>query len=96
MASTAFCQVTSVPSTFVTFGVGAYLIVADALFPYYSSQLAGGHGGGVISTKPPIYTLTVLLPVTGYVARGIAGKDAASSVESHRTADIDIIYGGYF
>ena len=33
---------------------------------------------------------------TGYVARGIAGKNAVSSVESHQTAARDILYGVYF
>ena len=33
---------------------------------------------------------------TGYVARGIAGKDAASSVESHQTAAREILRGVYF
>ena len=34
---------------------------------------------------------------TGYVARGIAGKEAAaSSVHSHQTAARDILFGGYF
>ena len=32
---------------------------------------------------------------TGYVARGIAGKDA-SCVHSHQTAASDILFGGYF
>ena len=33
---------------------------------------------------------------TGYVARGIAGKDAASSVLSHYTAAKVILLGSYF
>ncbi len=33
---------------------------------------------------------------TGYVARGIAGKEAYSVVESYQTAARDIIYGVYF
>ena len=33
---------------------------------------------------------------TGYVARGIAGTNVFSSVESHQTAAIDFIYGVYF
>ena len=33
---------------------------------------------------------------TGYVARGIAGKEAASCVHSHQTAASDILFGGYF
>ena len=35
-------------------------------------------------------------PRTGYVARGIAGKEAASCVHSHQTAASDILYGVYF
>ena len=33
---------------------------------------------------------------TGYVARGIAGKEAASCVHSHQTAASDILFGGHF
>ena len=33
---------------------------------------------------------------TGYVARGIAGKEAASCVHSHQTAASDILCGVYF
>ena len=33
---------------------------------------------------------------TGYVARGIAGKEAASCVHSHQTAASDILFGVYF
>ena len=33
---------------------------------------------------------------TGYVARGIAGKEAASCVHSHQTAASDILFGVHF
>lgn len=33
---------------------------------------------------------------TGYVARGIAGKEADSCVHSHQTAASDILFGVYF
>ena len=61
------------------FGVGAYLIVADALF-LIILPVAGGHGGGVISTKAADIHIDGATTCTGYVARGIAGKDAASDI----------------
>ena len=50
------------------FGVGAYLIVADALF-LIILPVAGGHGGGVISTKAADIHIDGATTCTGYVAR---------------------------
>ena len=58
--------------------------------------IAGGHGGVVISQKAADMYFASATSCTGYVARGLAGKDAASSVESHQTAARDILYGVYF
>ena len=58
--------------------------------------IAGGHGGVVSSQKAADMHIASATTRTGYVARGIAGKDAASCVESHQTAAKDIIYGVYF
>ena len=77
MASTAFCQVTTEPSTFVAPVLSP--IVADALFMIVF-PIAGGHGGVVISQKAADMYIASATTCTCYVARGIAGKDAASSV----------------
>ena len=58
--------------------------------------IAGGHGGVVISQKAADMYIASATTRTGYVARGIAGKDAASSVESHQTAAREILWGVYF
>ena len=58
--------------------------------------IAGGHGGVVSSQKAADMHIASATTRTGYVARGISGKDAASCVESHQTAAKDIIYGVYF
>jgi hypothetical protein len=59
--------------------------------------LAGGHGGIVISQKAADMYIASATTRTGYVARGIAGKEAAaSSVHSHQTAASNILFGGYF
>ena len=50
----------------------------------------------VISQKAADMYLASATTRTGYVARGIAGKEAVSSVESHQTAARDILFGGYF
>ena len=61
-------------------------IVADALF-LIVLPIAGGHGGVVISQKAADTYFASVTTRTGYVARGIAGKeDAASSAESHQTS----------
>ena len=48
--------------------------------------IAGGHGGVVISQKAADMYIASATTRTGYVARGIAGKDAASSVDAMNTA----------
>ena len=58
--------------------------------------IAGGHGGVVISQKAADMYIASATTRTGYVARGIAGKDAASSVESRQTAAREILWGVYF
>ena len=78
MASTAFCQVTPVPSTFVALVL--LFIVADALFMIVL-PIAGGHGGIVISQKADDMYFAGATTRTGYVARGIAGKEADSCVQ---------------
>ena len=58
--------------------------------------IAGGHGGVVISQKTADMYIASATTRTGYVARGIAGKEAVSSVHSHQTAASDILFGVYF
>ena len=58
--------------------------------------IAGGHGGVVISQKAADMHIASATTRTGYVARGIAGKEAASCVHSHQTAASDILCGVYF
>ena len=58
--------------------------------------IAGGHGGVVISQKAADMHIASATTRTGYVARGIAGKEAASCVHSHQTAASDILFGVHF
>ena len=76
-------------------GFGDFVIVADTL-SMIVLPIAGGHGGVVISQKAADMHIASATTRTGYVARGIAGKDAASSVESHQTAAREILWGVYF
>ena len=48
--------------------------------------IAGGHGSVVISQKAADMYIASATTRTGYVARGIAGKEADSVVESYQTA----------
>ena len=70
-------------------------IVADALFMIVL-PIAGSHGGVVISQKAADMYFASATTRTSYVARGIAGKEAASCVHSHQTAASDILCGVYF
>ena len=54
--------------------------------------IAGSHGGVVISQKAADMHIASATTRTGYVARGIAGKEAASCVHSHQTAASDILF----
>ena len=58
--------------------------------------IAGGHGNVVISQKAADMYIASATTRTGYVARGIAGKEAYSVVEPYQTAARDILCGGYF
>ena len=58
--------------------------------------IAGGQVGVVISQKAADMHIAGATTCTGYVARGIAGTNAVSSVESHQTAASDILSGVYF
>ena len=49
-------------------------------------------GGVVISQKAADMYFASATARTGYVARGIAGKEAASCVHSHQTAASDILW----
>ena len=53
--------------------------------------IAGGHGNVVISQKAADMHIASATTRTGYVARGIAGKEAYSVVESYQTAARDIL-----
>ena len=55
------------------------VFISHALFMIVL-PIAGGHGGVVISQKAADMYIAGATTRTGYVARGIAGKDAASSV----------------
>ena len=71
------------------------LIAAEALF-LIVLPVAGGHGGVVISKQAADMHIAGAATLTIYVARGIAGKDAASYVKSHYTAARKIPLGVYF
>ena len=77
------------------FGDDAFLIVADALF-LIILPIAGDRGGIFISKQAADMHIASAATLTIYVARGIAGKDAVSSFESHHTAARDILTGVYF